>query len=88
MNILPLPIVIPDDGSEYIFPAWVNIMMCISIILFCLGTAMILLCVVLEFCFDKDADRVFRISIVVCVLGAVLLLFSCCAVFITGEEIK
>lgn len=88
MNILPLPLVIPDDGTKCIYPEWVSMMMGISIILFCLGTAIILFCVVLEFCFDKDAERVFRIGIVVSVLGAVLLLFSCCALFITGEEIK
>lgn len=88
MNILPLPIIIPDDGTECIYPEWVGMIMCISIILFCLGTAIILFCVVLEFCFDKDAERVFRIGIVVSVLGAVLLLLSCCAVFITGAEVK
>lgn len=84
---IPLPIIIPDDDTEYICPEWVNIMLGISTILFCLGTAMILFCAVLEFCFDKDAERVFRISLIVCVLGAVLLLLSCVAMIITGEAV-
>ena len=87
MNIFPLPLVIPDDGTECIYPEWVNMMMGISIILFCLGTAMILICAVLELGFDKDTDPAFRISLIVCVLGAVLLLLSCVAMIITGEAV-
>lgn len=89
MNIpIPLPIFIPEDDTEYICPEWVNLMFSISIIAFCLGTAMILICAVLEFCFDKYTDLIFRISLIVCVLGAALLLFTCCAAFITSEEVK
>ena len=87
MNILPLPIIIPDDGTEYICPEWVDMMMIISIIAFCLGTAMLLICAVLELAFDKDTDPIFRISLIVCVLGAVLLLFSCVAMVITMETV-
>lgn len=84
---IPLPIIIPDDDTEYICPEWVNIMLGISIIVFCLGTAMLLLCAVLEICFDKDTEPAFRISLIVCVLGAVLLLLSCVAMIITGEVV-
>lgn len=88
MNILPFPIIIPDDGTECAYPEWVNMMFSISLLAFCGGAAMLLICAVLEFCFDKDTYLTFRIGLIVCVLGAVLLLFSCCALFITGEEIK
>ena len=57
-------------------------------ILFCLVTVMALFYIILEFCFDKDADLVFRIAFIVLVLAAAFLLFTCCAALITSEEVK
>ena len=86
--IMPMPIGNSGSGVEYMFPAWVKILLSISIAGVLIGLAGFLIGLALDLALEKDADALFRISLLIVVAGSVLLIMAVPCMLLTGTPVE
>lgn len=89
MPIIPIPIVIPDDGNEEILiPSAVEVILFGGIITALIGLVAALVAVVIECAFDKDADVLIKIAAILIIVGLVAAIIGLILVLITGQIVE
>lgn len=89
MPIIPIPIIVPDDGSEnLILPDAVTVILFGGIITTVLGVIMALVSVSVEIAFDKDIDLLYKVAAVFTVVGLGAVLIGLVLALITGETVE
>lgn len=89
MPIIPIPIVIPDDGNEeLLIPSAVEVILFGGIITALIGLVAALVAVAIECAFDKDADVLIKIAAILTVAGLVAAIIGLVLVLITGQIVE
>lgn len=89
MPIIPIPIVIPDDGNEeLLIPDAVGVILFGGIITVLIGLVVVLAAVTAEFLFDKDVDALYKIAAILTVVGAGAAIIGLIRVLITGQIVE
>lgn len=89
MPIIPIPIIVPDDGSkDYIVPDPVGYLMFGGLIAAVIGIVCILIAVSMEIVFDKNLDLLFRVAMIFIVAGVSIALIGIILALITGETVE
>lgn len=86
------PIFIPHstDGLDdvYSYPLPVEVMFYGGLISVVVGLVMLFIDMILMLCFDKDSDRLFRVSVLAFLSGAVLMIAALPLMFLTGIKVE
>lgn len=89
MPIIPIPIIVPDDGSEkLILPDAVTVILFGGMITAILGVIMALVYVSVDIAFDKEVDLLYKVAAVFTVVGLGATLFGLILALITGETVE
>lgn len=89
MPIIPIPIVIPDDGNkELLIPDAVGVILFGGIITALIGLVVVLAAVTADFLFDKDVDAFYKIAAILTVAGAGAAIIGLVLVLITGQIVE
>lgn len=88
MPIIPMPIFIPDDGSEdVIVPDPVIYLMLGGLIAAVIGIVCLLIAVSVEMVFDKELDLLLRVAMIFVVAGVSIALIGVILALITGQVV-
>lgn len=89
MPIIPIPIIVPDDGSEkLILPDAVTVILLGGMITAILGVIMALVSVSVDIAFNKDVDLLHKAAAVFTVVGLGAALIGLVLALITGETVE
>lgn len=89
MPIIPIPIVIPDDGNEEILiPSAVEVILFGGIITALIGLVVFLAAGMADLLFDKDADVLIKIASILIVVGMCAAIIGVILVLLTGQIVE
>ncbi len=89
MPIIPIPIVIPDDGNEeLLIPSAVEVILFGGIITALIGLVAVLAAVAADLLFDKDIDVLYKIAAILTVAGLGAAVIGLVLVLITGQIVE
>lgn len=89
MPIIPIPIIIPDDGNEeLLIPSAVEVILFGGIITALIGLVAALVAVVIDYVFDKDVDVLYKIAAILTVVGIVAAIIGLVLVLITSQIVE
>ena len=89
MPIIPIPIIVPDDGSEkLILPDAVAVILFGGMITAILGVIMALVAVSVDIAFDKEVDLLYKVAAVFTVVGLGATLIGLLMALLTGETVE
>jgi len=88
MPIIPIPIIVPDDGTDVILPDAVLYIMLGGLTTAIIGCVMALAAAIIEFAFDRDFDLILKIAAVLAVVGISAALIGLVLALITGETVQ
>lgn len=89
MPIIPIPIVIPDDGNEeLLIPSAVEVILFGGIITALIGLVAVLAAVAADLLFDKDIDVLYKIAAILTVAGLGAAIIGLVLVLITGQIVE
>lgn len=90
MPVIPMPIFIPDDGNspDLIIPDAVGFILFGGIITALIGLILVMASVVADLVFDLEIDLLFKIAVVLAVVGMSAALIGVILVLLTGQTVE
>lgn len=85
------PIFIPHstgNDAVYSFPLPVTILLYGGLVAIVIGLSLLLTTVIIDTCFEKDVDRLFKVSTFLALGGAILLIIGLPLMLITGTRVE
>ena len=84
------PIFIPHsmgNDAVYSFPLPVAILLYGGLVSTVMGLSLLLTTMIIDTCFEKDVDRLFKVSTFLALGGAILLIIALPLMLITGQKV-